>query len=81
MCAFYSSRESVSGILDNPATKWDRAGGTGRQLVSIQAAGFQIEEPAGARDLPQFNTQSEHNTHLSDVITRVRRAAVPQPEA
>ena len=29
--------------------------GTGRQLVSIQAAGFQIEEPGGARDLPQFN--------------------------
>ena len=50
-------------------------GGTGRQLVSIQAAGFQIEEPGGARDLPQFNTHSEHKRALSDVITRVRQAA------
>ena len=25
MGAIYSSRESVSGILDNPATKWDAA--------------------------------------------------------
>ena len=45
-------------------------GGTWRQLVSIQAAGFQIEEPGGARDLPQFNTPSEHNTQLSDVMGR-----------
>ncbi len=41
-------------------------GGTGRQLVAIQAAGFQIEEPGGARDLPQGNTHSAHNTRLSD---------------
>ena len=26
MCAIYPSRESVSGILDAPAAKWDRAG-------------------------------------------------------
>ena len=41
-------------------------GGTGRQLVAIHAAGFQIEEPGGARDLPQGNTHSAHNTTLSD---------------
>ena len=44
------------------------------QLVSIPPAGVSIEEPGGARDLPQFNTHSAHNSTLSDVMGRVRRA-------
>ena len=35
-------------------------------LVAIPPPGVSIEEPGGARDLPQFNTHSAHNTDLSD---------------
>ena len=41
------------------------------QLVSLPPAVVSIEEPGGARDLPQFNTHSAHNSTLSDVMGRV----------
>ena len=47
MCAFYSSRESVSGIRDNPATKWDRAGEPGGSLFLFRRRGSRSRSRAG----------------------------------
>ena len=47
MCAFYPSRKSVSGILDNPATKWDRAGEPGGSLFLFRRRGSRSRSRAG----------------------------------
>ena len=74
-----SSGEPLAAIIlpGNPSVYPHVDGGTGRPLVAIQAVGFQIEEPGGARDLPQCNTPSEHNTQLSDAAARLRSPVWP----
>ena len=47
LCAFYSSRYSVSGIRDNPATKWDRAGKPGGSLFLFRRRGSRSRSRAG----------------------------------
>ena len=60
MCAFYSSQESVSGILKHPATKWDRAGEPGGSLLLFRRRGSRSRNRAGRG----FSLNSTHTVHI-----------------